>query len=118
MTDVEWVAQLLVLEHAHEYRELRSVETLEIMQGATRAGLMGPETRLALGEAWEYAWQIRRALFLWKGREGDVLPSDRNELHALAQMLEGDEATAADLQEKHLRLTRHARHLAEQVLFG
>jgi glutamate-ammonia-ligase adenylyltransferase len=117
MTDVEWVAQLLVLEHAHDHPGLRTTTTLWILHAAVEDGLLAQETCEALSEAWVLAWRLRRGLFLWKGREGDVMPVDRIDLLALARLLDGDEGTAGELQETQLRLTRHARTLAEELIF-
>ena len=83
---------------AHELLPAREVEELE--------------------EAWLLGWQVRRGLFLWKGREGDVLPTDRHDLRALAMLIDGEDGTAAELEERYLRLTRRARNIAERVIFG
>ena len=117
MTDVEWSAQILTLEHAHDHEQLRTTGTLEALQIAAQAQLLPERQACELSEAWTLAWQIRRGLFLWKGREGEVLPSDRNELRALAILIDGEEGTAVDLEERYLRLTRRARAIAELIIF-
>ncbi|UEJ83124.1 bifunctional [glutamine synthetase] adenylyltransferase/[glutamine synthetase]-adenylyl-L-tyrosine phosphorylase [Brachybacterium halotolerans subsp. kimchii] len=118
MTDVEWVAQLLVLEHGHEVPELRSPTTLRILEEARRAELLTPRQQEDLTGAWTLAWQMRRAIFLWRGREGDVLPADRIDLYAVAVLVDGDEGSASELEENYLRATRHARTVAEEIIFG
>lgn len=118
MTDVEWVAQLLVLEHAHEVPELRSTTTLQVLEEARRAELLTPRQQEDLTGAWTLAWQMRRAIFLWRGREGDVLPADRIDLYAVAVLVDGDDASASELEENYLRATRHARTVAEEIIFG
>lgn len=117
MTDVEWVAQLLVLEHAHGVPALRTTGTLDVLAAARDAELITPRTAEDLGAAWLLAWKVRRALFLWKGREGDVLPVDRIDLRAVAHLVDGEDAVARDLEERYLRITRHARTLAEEAIF-
>ncbi|MEE1651056.1 bifunctional glutamine-synthetase adenylyltransferase/deadenyltransferase, partial [Brachybacterium sp. J144] len=118
MTDVEWTVQLLALEHGHEVEGLRSPSTVAQLEAAAEAELLPGREARELIDAWILAWQIRRGLFLWKGREGVVLPTDRIELRALALLIDGPDATALALEERYLRLTRRARVLAERVIFG
>ena len=118
MTDVEWCAQLLALEHGHDHPQLRTVRTLDVLDGAVAAELLPAREARDLADAWLLAWQIRRALFLWKGREGAVLPTDRIDLRAVAQLIGGEDATAVELEERYLRCTRRARTITESLLFG
>src|SRR5699024_6114754 len=107
-TDVEWCAQIIAVEHAHQHESLRTTSTLEVLEAAADLDCLPARESQELVEAWTLAWQIRRGLFLWKGREGDVLPSDRYELLALARLIDGEDGSAAELEERYLRLTRRA----------
>lgn len=118
MTDVEWTAQILALEHGHEIEGLRTARTLAQLEAAGHENLLPVREVQELTEAWTLAWQIRRGLFLWKGKEGDVLPTDRHDLRALAMLIDGDDGSAAELEERYLRVTRRARSIAEEVIFG
>lgn len=118
MTDVEWTAQILALEHGHEVEGLRTPCTLDQLEAAAEAELLPAREVHELVEAWSLAWQVRRGLFLWKGKEGDVLPTDRHDLRALALLIDGDDGSASDLEERYLRVTRRARSIAEEVIFG
>src|SRR5699024_4996861 len=89
MTDVEWCAQILAMDHGHEIEGLRTTHTLTQLEAAAEAELLTTREKDELAEAWGLAWQVRRCLFLWKRREGDVLPSDRTELLALAWLIDG-----------------------------
>ncbi|MBB5831359.1 bifunctional [glutamine synthetase] adenylyltransferase/[glutamine synthetase]-adenylyl-L-tyrosine phosphorylase [Brachybacterium aquaticum] len=117
MTDVEWCTQLLTLEHGHDVEGLRTTGTLDQLEAASAQGLLEAREAGELREAWILAWQIRRALFLWKGREGDVLPTDRNDLRALARLIDGPDGTAAELEDRYLKLTRRSRLVAERIIF-
>src|SRR5699024_6155082 len=97
MTDVEWTAQILALEHGHEIEGLRTPQTLDQLEAAAQADLLPAREVAELTDAWTLAWQIRRSLFLWKGKEGDVLPSDRHDLRALAMLIDGDDGSASEL---------------------
>ena len=118
MTDVEWCTQLLALEHGHEVEGLRTTSTLAQLEAAVAAELLEGREAEELRAAWTLAWQLRRGLFLWKGREGEVLPGDRNDLRALALLIDGEDATAAELEDRYLKVTRRSRTLAEQIIFG
>ncbi|AXK47181.1 bifunctional [glutamine synthetase] adenylyltransferase/[glutamine synthetase]-adenylyl-L-tyrosine phosphorylase [Brachybacterium saurashtrense] len=118
MTDVEWCMQLLALEHGHEVEALRTEHTLDLLEAAGEVELLPVRDVRELAEAWSLAWLVRRSLFLWKGREGDVLPTDRHDLRALALLIDGDDGSASELEERYLRLTRRARSIAEEIIFG
>ncbi|MDN6400258.1 MAG: bifunctional glutamine-synthetase adenylyltransferase/deadenyltransferase, partial [Brachybacterium sp.] len=118
MTDVEWTAQILALEHGHEVEGLRTSRTLEQLEAAAQADLLPVREVQELTDAWTLGWQIRRGLFLWKGKEGDALPTDRYDLRALALLIDGDDGSASELEERYLRETRRARSIAEDVIFG
>ena len=118
MTDVEWCAQILALEHGHETEGLRTPRTLSQLEACAAAGLLSSREAHELADAWMLAWQVRRGVFLWKGREADVLPSDRIDLRALALLIDGIDGSASELEERYLRLTRRARLVVERIIFG
>ena len=118
MTDVEWCAQLLALDHGHEVEALRTTSTLAQLEAAVEAGLLAAHEAEELRGAWTLAWQLRRGLFLWKGREGEVLPTGRYDLRALSLLIDGEDATAAELEDRYLKATRRSRLIAEQIIFG
>jgi len=118
MTDVEWVVQKLQLAHAGADPSLRIVGTLPALDALATAGILPADEAEELAEAWLLAWRLRRALFLWKGRETDALPADRTDRRALALLVEGPDASARSLEEHYLRVTRRARAIAEREIFG
>ncbi len=119
MTDVEWVVQLLVMDHGAGCERLRGVTgTLVLLGILADEGVLGRGQADDLAEAWSLSWGLRRALFLWKGRESDILPLDRTELRAAARVVQGETGTAAGIEQTYLRVTRHARGIAEEILFG
>ena len=118
MTDVEWVVQKLQLTHAHQHPSLRTTSTLGALAAAADVDLLSRSDADVLADAWRLAWQLRRALFLWKGRERDVLPGDPQELQALAVLVAGDMTSSRELMERYRKLTRRARTITERELFG
>ncbi|MBD8077525.1 bifunctional [glutamine synthetase] adenylyltransferase/[glutamine synthetase]-adenylyl-L-tyrosine phosphorylase [Cellulosimicrobium arenosum] len=123
VADVEWVVQLLQLQHAHELEGLRTTSTVDALAAAVEAGLVAPDDAAVLGEAWLLASRLRSALVLWSGRSGgtgaDVLPHDRQALYGLARVLdlEGVE-TGAELEDLYLRTARRARAVMEPLFYG
>ncbi|MCT1557122.1 bifunctional [glutamine synthetase] adenylyltransferase/[glutamine synthetase]-adenylyl-L-tyrosine phosphorylase [Helcobacillus massiliensis] len=118
MTDVEWVVQKLQTEYAHENEQLRTTSTLTALEVLAADGTLPRTDADTLSQAWRMAWQLRRALFLWKGRETDVLPGDAHELAALAGLITGSEESAREMMDRYLKLTRRARSVTERELFG
>lgn len=118
MTDVEWTVQLLTMQHAHEHENLRTPTTLEGLDALETYGLLSRSDADTLSEAWLLAWRIRRAVFLWKGREAQSLPTDRIDLPAVAQLVGGEDSTGNELEDQYLRVTRRARAIVEDVFFG
>ncbi|MFS0702271.1 bifunctional glutamine-synthetase adenylyltransferase/deadenyltransferase, partial [Cellulomonas sp. 179-A 4D5 NHS] len=122
ISDVEWTAQLLQLEHAHRVPGLRTTATLEALDAAAGAGLLDPDDCRELTDAWELASRLRDALVLWSGRTGgahaDVLPHDRQALAGLARVLGFPPGSGGELEEVYLRTARRARAVVERVFYA
>ncbi|ADG75013.1 (Glutamate--ammonia-ligase) adenylyltransferase [Cellulomonas flavigena DSM 20109] len=122
ISDVEWTAQLLQLQHAHEVPGLRTTSTLDALDAARDAGLLDEADATVLREAWELASRVRDANVLWTGRaEGahaDVLPHDRAALAGVARVLGHPSGSGAMLEETYLRSARRARAVVERVFYG
>ncbi|MCP3016810.1 bifunctional [glutamine synthetase] adenylyltransferase/[glutamine synthetase]-adenylyl-L-tyrosine phosphorylase [Nocardiopsis dassonvillei] len=136
LSDVEWVAQLIQLRHAHEYPDLRTTGTLEALEAAVAHGLLDAEDGEVLGQAWRLASRVRGMVMLVRGRGGDSLPSDLRVRAALAGAMgcpggdgeDGEdgggehaesvrEGPAEQLTETYLRATRRARAVMERVFY-
>lgn len=122
IADVEWTAQLLQLQHAHEVPGLRTTSTLDALAAARDAGLLTEDDTRVLVDAWELASRLRDANVLWTGRaEGahaDVLPHDRRALGGVARVAGYPAGGGADLEEDYLRTARRARAVVERVFYG
>jgi [glutamine synthetase] adenylyltransferase / [glutamine synthetase]-adenylyl-L-tyrosine phosphorylase len=114
LSDVEWVAQLLQLRHAHEVPKLRTTRTLTALDAAVGAGLLAAEDAATLGDSWRLASRIRNAVTLVRGRPSDMVPT--RERSAVARVL-GYEAPS-ELVEDYRRHARHARAVVERVFYG
>ncbi|TDN43197.1 glutamate-ammonia-ligase adenylyltransferase [Curtobacterium flaccumfaciens] len=118
LSDVEWFVQLLQLQHALTIPGLRTTSTLEALDAATGAGLVGAEDAERLGAAWRFASRTRSALVLWSGKTTDVLPVDRVQLEGIARLMEYPPGSASQLEDDYLGVTRRARQVFEREFYG
>ncbi|WP_426998978.1 bifunctional [glutamine synthetase] adenylyltransferase/[glutamine synthetase]-adenylyl-L-tyrosine phosphorylase [Pseudarthrobacter sp. N5] len=118
LSDVEWLVQLLQLQHAARHPELRTVSTVQALEAAAALGLIDDADALLLLEAWHLASRIRSANVIWTGRASDLLPSSRRDLEAVARWCGYEPGNAAALEEDYLRLSRRARAVFERVFYG
>ncbi|HEV7962124.1 MAG TPA: bifunctional [glutamine synthetase] adenylyltransferase/[glutamine synthetase]-adenylyl-L-tyrosine phosphorylase [Actinoplanes sp.] len=117
LSDVEWVAQLLQLQHAHEVPGLRTTRTLAALDAAVEAGLLAADDATTLADAWRMATRIRNAIMLVRGRASDLLPTEHHrERSAVTRVL--DYPASGDLLEDYRRHARRARAVVERVFYG
>ncbi|MCU1519295.1 MAG: glutamine-synthetase adenylyltransferase [Pseudarthrobacter sp.] len=118
LSDVEWLVQLLQLQHAGNHPELRTTSTVEALDAAARLNLLAKADAQLLASAWRLANRIRSANVIWSGRASDLLPSSRRDLEAVARWCGYEPGRAGTLEEDYLRLSRRARAVFEKVFYG
>nr|WP_028708129.1 bifunctional [glutamine synthetase] adenylyltransferase/[glutamine synthetase]-adenylyl-L-tyrosine phosphorylase [Propionicicella superfundia] len=118
LSDVEWVVQLLQLQHGCELPGLRDTSTLGALREAQEAGLVTTGDAQALRGAWRLASRLRNAIMLVRARPGDVIPTDPRELAAIAELLGYGRGHASALIEDYLRRSRLARSVALRLFWG
>ncbi|PVE95556.1 bifunctional [glutamine synthetase] adenylyltransferase/[glutamine synthetase]-adenylyl-L-tyrosine phosphorylase [Microbacterium sp. TPD7012] len=118
LSDVEWLVQLLQLQHAHDVPGLRTTSTLSALDAAVAADLVPESDAVLLREAWRLASRLRSAITLLTGKTSDVLPADRRELDAIARLLGYPDRSATELEEDYLGVTRRARKAFEHLFYG
>ncbi|MDK1360950.1 bifunctional [glutamine synthetase] adenylyltransferase/[glutamine synthetase]-adenylyl-L-tyrosine phosphorylase [Arthrobacter sp. zg-Y1219] len=118
LSDVEWLVQLLQLEHAGTHPELRTTATLPALDAIAAAGLLPEADTAILREAWLLASRIRSANVIRGGRNPDVLPSSRRELEAVARWCGYGAGQGGVLEENYLRITRRSRAVFERWFYG
>jgi [glutamine synthetase] adenylyltransferase / [glutamine synthetase]-adenylyl-L-tyrosine phosphorylase len=118
LTDVEWVAQLLQLRHAHAVPALRTTGTLPALQAASGAGLISAPDLAALTSAWTLATRIRDGVMLMRGRGSDAVPTATAELAVVAQLLGYPPDGSQQLAEDWRRISRQARNVMERLFYG
>ena len=117
LSDVEWLVQLIQLQHAHEVEGLRTTSTLEALNAAVEANLVAAEDAEVLRDAWLLATKIRGGNVLRGVRQSDLLPTLRDALEAVARWSGYTPGNARQLEEDYLRVTRNARKVYERLFF-
>ena len=118
LSDVEWVAQLLQLQHGHEIPELRTTQTVSVLEHAASIGLIGEQDCQRLVEAWRLASSIRDAVMLSSGRAGDSVPTDARMLARVAYLLHYPPDDRGAMSEDYRRTSRRARNVMERLFYG
>lgn len=118
LSDVEWVAQLLTLQHAHAVPGLRTARTVPALSAAVDAGLLDAEDGENLAAAWRIATRVRDAVMLVRGRASDMVPTDARDLAAVSQVLGYPPGESGALLDDYRRITRRARGVVERVFYA
>lgn len=118
ISDVEWLVQLLQLQHGAEHPELRTVSTIEALTAAAELEFITPEDAETLEEAWRFASTLRSAMRLWNGRVSDTLPRDWRDLAGIAGVLGYQGGSTTELVERWHSVSRRARAVFEREFFG
>ena len=118
LSDVEWLVQLLQLQHAAAIPTLRTTSTLTALAEAVSAGLVQEADAAVLRSAWIFASRARSAITLWTNRTSNVLPTDRAALEGIARVMEYPPGSGNQLEEDYLAVTRRARAVFERLFYG
>ncbi len=118
LSDVEWVIQLLQLQHAHAVPELRTTRTMAALEAAHRTGLIDQADADILSDAWRMATRIRNVVMLVRGRATDMVPTSGQELTAVSRILRYAPGESGALLEDYRRTTRRARATTERLFYG
>ncbi|MDR6866125.1 glutamate-ammonia-ligase adenylyltransferase [Microbacterium resistens] len=118
LSDVEWLVQIIQLQHAHRVPDLRTTSTLRALDAAVEAGLIPVDAGERLSEAWRLSSRLRSAMTLLTGQTSDVLPTDVRDLDGVGRILGYPDRSAGLLEETYLGVTRRARRVFEQLFYG
>lgn len=118
LSDVEWVVQLVQMQHAADVPALRDTRTLTVLEAARAAGLINNSDAHELSESWLLATSIRNAVMLVRGHASDMVPVDVRELRAVAFVLGYPVGDSGRLLEDYMRVTRRARLVFERLFYG
>lgn len=118
LSDVEWLVQLLQLQHAYDVPALRTTSTLGALDAAVDAGFVPSESAELLRDAWLLSSRLRSAITLYTGKTSDVLPTEPRDLDAVGRLLGYPDRSASVLDDDYLGVTRRARRAFEDLFYG
>ena len=116
LSDVEWVVQLLQMQHGSKDKSLQITATLPSLRACVKAALISEADAKSLSESWTLATWIRNAQMLSRAKANDQIPTDINELSAIAFTL--NQKSHSQLIEDYRRITRRARLVMEKIFYG
>ena len=121
LSDVEWSAQVLQLAHAGRIPELRTTSTVGALQAAAQAGVLSADDGGELVAAWILASRLRSAIVLGTGRasgpRSQVLPIQIREIRLVGRLIGLGSGRERELEDLYRRSARHARAVAERIVF-
>jgi glutamate-ammonia-ligase adenylyltransferase len=110
LSDVEFTAQLLQLEHG-----VRSPSTTDALDRLRVAGVLTPDDHRVLTDAYRFCERTRNRWFLVNSGPGDALPPRLEDLERLAVSLG---TTGRALRDDYRRVTRRSRRVFERLFYG
>jgi glutamate-ammonia-ligase adenylyltransferase len=110
LSDIEWTAQLLQLQHG-----VVAAGTNRALEALVAAGALDPSDGRVLQEGYRFCERTRNRLALIREVPGDSLPTTGHQLTTLARSLG---TTPTGLRDEYRRLTRRARRVVERVFYG
>jgi len=116
LSDVEFVTQLLQLQHGGAMPELRVTSTFEALQALHSAEILSVNDFHSLHDAYLFCTRVRLRLHLQSGRPSDSLPVVPDDTARLAASLGLDRTS--ELRELYRRYTRRARRTFESIFYG
>jgi glutamate-ammonia-ligase adenylyltransferase len=115
LSDIEFVTQLLQLEHGGSNPSLRSPNTIMALTALRDADHISATDYEALAISYEFCTQVRLRLHLQRGRLVNSLPTDPHHLASLASSLGFDRTF--ELRERYRQVTRRARRVFVRHFF-
>ncbi len=110
LSDIEWTAQLLQLEH-----RVQASGTLAALDALKAAGVLETSDAKVLASAYRFCEKTRNRLNLVRDNPSDSLPSTGPTLTALARSLA---TTPSELRDEYRRQTRRARRVVDRLFYG
>ncbi|WP_120520444.1 bifunctional [glutamine synthetase] adenylyltransferase/[glutamine synthetase]-adenylyl-L-tyrosine phosphorylase [Arthrobacter celericrescens] len=118
LSDVEWLVQLLQLQHAGKHPALRTTSTMQALDAIAELELISKKDGQLLRDTWRMASRIRSANVICTGRASDLLPASRRDLEAVARWCGYAPGQAAVFEEDYLRMSRRTRAVFERQFYG
>ncbi|MFA9445811.1 bifunctional [glutamine synthetase] adenylyltransferase/[glutamine synthetase]-adenylyl-L-tyrosine phosphorylase [Egicoccus sp. AB-alg6-2] len=118
LSDVEWVVQLLQLQHGVRETAVRTPSTMVALDGAQDASLIDHADANRLREGYRFLAQMRNRLYLLRQRDVDVVPVNPQLLELLARSMGYPRGAWQELEEDRRRHQRHVRQVFDHLFYG
>lgn len=118
LSDVEWVVQLMQLEHADTISGMQTTGTLPALWAGVEAGLISIADADVLEASWLLASRLRDVGVLWRGRPVDSVPSDYRDAEGIARALGRRPGHGSELAGEWRRHARQARQVVDRLFYG
>jgi glutamate-ammonia-ligase adenylyltransferase len=118
LSDVEFLVQLLQLQHGGAHPDLRTPGTISALAALRAAALLDDEDADALEASYRFCERARNSLYLLTARASDALPSDGPGRERLGRLLGYLHQPESSLRDDYRRLTRRSRRVVERVFYG
>jgi glutamate-ammonia-ligase adenylyltransferase len=117
LTDVEFVVQLLQLQHGAGAPDVREPSTVRALGKLAHANVLDVEDAAVLAEAYEFCERARNACYLVTGRSGDAIPTGADAVR-IGRLLGYARQPEAQLRDEFRRVTRRARKVFERIFYA
>jgi len=117
LTDVEFLVQLLQLQHGAGSPDVREPSTMRALGKLAHADVLAVEDAAVLAEAYELCERARNACYLVTGRSGDAIPTGADAAR-IGRLLGYTHRPEAELRDEFRRVTRRARKVFERLFFA
>lgn len=117
LSDVEWLVQVIQLQHGTEFPELRTPSTLVAVDAAVTRHLLSATDATILRDAWLMASRVRSAITLWSAQNSDALTTNSRELEGIARVMAYPAGSARQFEDDYLRASRRARQVFERLFY-
>jgi glutamate-ammonia-ligase adenylyltransferase len=115
LSDVEFLTQLLQLQHGGSFAAVQVTGTLDALRALREAGILAGPDFASLHEAYRFLTRIRLRLHLQRGQSDDWYPNQAEPAATLAASLGFDRQS--EMHEEYRRHTRKARRAFEALFF-
>ncbi|MEO8829960.1 bifunctional [glutamine synthetase] adenylyltransferase/[glutamine synthetase]-adenylyl-L-tyrosine phosphorylase [Lapillicoccus sp.] len=113
LSDVEWMVQLVQLQHGYDDPALRVTGTMAGLDAVERGGYLTPGEAQSLRVGWGLAASLRNAAVLWRGRPVASVPSDLRDADGIGRIVGRRPGAQATLEEDYMRVSRRCRAVVE-----
>ncbi len=118
LSDVEWLAQTIQMQFAHEYPNLQTSSTWQALNAANANGQISELDYETLKDAWQMAIKVRNALVLSSGKPTISIPTNATELNRIGYILGFGSRGGQAMWEEYQAKTRRARAVFMRLFYA